>query len=586
MTRRMPQWDRRTTLGQAIIPAALLALVALVGALTWQAHRSDASQRAMAETALRDYAGFAAWQYSRDAADFVNETARNTLNTLMNQGLFRGRVDRTRLIGPERLARFGSSMACGIGSEARFAFRLDLPGGDLHLAGDDPGEPTRRAIIERFTALAPQKVSRPGTPIRLVVDTLGGVPRAIAYAVIRLDDEPLAVYGVEAAPEALLDGLRSIARNRPLLPPSLVQNRPLDSLFALEVRRADGGLLLALGDAPGSRLSASHAMHADDGALTTTVTLHAGTAGLLLIGGMPATRLPMHGLLLAASIALAGMALLQLRRGRDLARLRTRFVANVSHELRTPLAQISMFSETLLLERERSPDERQQFLSVIFREARRLSHLVESVLSFSRAEAGPRTLRPEPRDVGADVRDAVHAFAPLAESAGVDLRVSGDDEAWALVEPCSLRQVLVNLLDNAVKFGPEGQRVTVHVAHGERHVQVAVDDEGPGIPVADRRRLFEPFTQGEHVRMRTGSGAGIGLAVVAELVSAHGGHAWIEDAPGGRGARVVFTLPAVATGPRDDDWRDGEPEDATATMAGERGVAVPAGALAFHGAAK
>jgi signal transduction histidine kinase len=253
-------------------------------------------------------------------------------------------------------------------------------------------------------------------------------------------------------------------------------------------------------------------------------------------------------LLLAGSIVLAGIALLQVRRGRELARLRSRFVASVSHELRTPLAQISMFSETLLLGRERSTEEGQQFLSVIFREARRLSHLVESVLQFSRSEAatGTATLRLEERDVAVEVSDAVRAFTPLAAAAAVEVHTELTDGSIARIDAGALRQVIVNLLDNAVKFGPEHQRVTVNVGRTRDDVVIAVTDEGPGIPASERRKAFLPFVQVASSQSRTTTGAGIGLSVVADLVAAQNGRVWIESGPAGRGARVVVALPAVA----------------------------------------
>jgi signal transduction histidine kinase len=558
---------RRSSLGQAVIPVALLGLLALVGGLIYHARRVESSHRATAERALRDYAAFAAWQFSRDAGDFLAQAARVTLHPVGHLFGERG-ATAGPLPPPDVIVRFGDSTACGIGPVARFAFRIDL-GGALVLAGTAPDRATRGALVSRLTALA----AAPGDqPVRMLIDTLGGVHRAIAYGVVRgIDSRPRAVYGVEGEPATLLEHLRRLAREKPLLPPSLVRGRPLDSVLVLEVRRTDGGLLFALGSAGDYRLGASDTTPVQGARLVTTVALRPAAASLLLIGGVPSSRLPMLLLLFGASVAVAGLALVQVRRGRELARLRTQFVASVSHELRTPLAQISMFSETLLLHRERSGDERQQFLSVIFREARRLAHLVESVLRFSRAEAGGRPLRSEARDVAHDVRDAARAFSPLAAAACVELRTELADGCIALIERDALRQVLINLLDNAVKFGPDGQRVTVGVSRAGGDVVVSVTDQGPGIPPSQRRKVFEPFAQGAPPQSRAAAGAGIGLAVVAELVAAQRGRVWIEDAPGGRGTRVVVVLPAVIVGvPRAELPLD----DATESVA----VVGPAGA--------
>src|SRR5207253_6125977 len=139
----------------------------------------------------------------------------------------------------------------------------------------------------------------------------------------------------------------------------------------------------------------------------------------------------------------AGAALVQLRRARELERLRTRFVADVSHELRTPLAHIALFSETLALGRERSADERRHFATAIHRETRRLTMLVDGVLRFSRGGApnGSRGRPARARDVGAEVRDAVDAFAPLAAAEGTAIDQSLGTGAWADVGDGAVRQI-------------------------------------------------------------------------------------------------------------------------------------------------
>jgi signal transduction histidine kinase len=550
MTKTSPLNSRRSAFGQALIPLALLALVALVGGLVYHARTLEASHRATAESALRDYAALAAWQYTQRAENYVSSTAYLTMNVVHKHF---GRLDSAQpLSSPDTLVKFGDANACGLGSSARFAFRLDLPSRHLVLAkgGTPPDSAVRAAIAARFAALAGSQPLAHET-VRMFLDTVGGAPRAIAYGIVRgADSIPRAVYGVESDPSALVSYLRGIPTEKPLLPPSLVRGRPMDSLLMVQVMRADGGVLATIGSASDEKIWAKETANAQAGNLVTRVVMRPEAASLLLIGGVPSSRLNTLLLLLAGSIVLAAIALLQIRRGRELSRLRTQFVASVSHELRTPLAQISMFSETLLLGRERSSDEGREFLSIIFREARRLSHLVESVLRFSRAEAGatgadPRELRLEERDVAREVSDAVRAFSPLAAAAGVELRPELEDGVIARVEPDALRQVVLNLLDNAVKFGPQGQTVTVGVARDGSEVVISVADQGRGIPASERGHVFEPFAQIANSRSRTTTGAGIGLSVVADLVAAHGGRVWIDDNTAGRGTRVSIGLPAI-----------------------------------------
>jgi len=254
-------------------------------------------------------------------------------------------------------------------------------------------------------------------------------------------------------------------------------------------------------------------------------------------------------LLLTAGLIVT--ALVQLRRESDLARLRTDFVSGVSHELRTPLAQIRMFGETLLLGRVRSDTERRRSLEIIDQEARRLTHLVENLLHFSRSERQAHHVTPEPTWMAPLVRSVVEAFTPLAAPRRARLRTDLAEGVVAAVDAEAFRQMLLNLLDNAVKYGPEDQTVTVTLAAADAagRVRVSVDDQGPGVPPAERERVWERFWRLERDRGSAVAGTGIGLAVVRELAALHGGRAWVEDPPAGRGARFALELPAAAAPP-------------------------------------
>jgi signal transduction histidine kinase len=286
-------------------------------------------------------------------------------------------------------------------------------------------------------------------------------------------------------------------------------------------------------------------------------------------GSLNAPQPPIHGLQLAVGlrqsyaegaydsatkvIAIVGLLVLiagllliaaaQIRRETQLMRLRADFISSVSHELRTPLAQIRMFVETLLLGRTRTDVERQRSLEIIEQEARRLSHLVENVLLFSKTEGGrmPR-IAPEPTDLAADIRRAVDGFSLLSRSRSAELRTELQENVTAQVDRGALRQILVNTIDNALKYGPEGQRITVGAALFDDMARVWVDDEGPGIPEEARARVFESFYRLPRERQTAVPGSGIGLSVVRELARLHGGEVWAEEAPGG-GARIVVQFP-------------------------------------------
>jgi signal transduction histidine kinase len=200
-----------------------------------------------------------------------------------------------------------------------------------------------------------------------------------------------------------------------------------------------------------------------------------------------------------------------------------------------------MFAETLLLDRVRTPEERRRALEIIDKEARRLTNLVENLLMFSRSERGAVRAAGEPRPLAPLVREIADGFHPLLAGTEARLEASLDDAVLAPVDPDVLRQVLLNLLDNAVKYGPRGQTVRLGVERAGGAARVTVADQGPGIPAAQRRRVFERFHRLERDREQTGTG--IGLAVVRDLVEGLGGRCFVEDAEGG-GARFVVVLPA------------------------------------------
>jgi two-component system, OmpR family, sensor histidine kinase KdpD len=221
-------------------------------------------------------------------------------------------------------------------------------------------------------------------------------------------------------------------------------------------------------------------------------------------------------------------------------RLRAALFSSVSHDLRTPLASIKA-GVTSLLDADVTHDDaqRRELLQTILEETDRLNRVVGNILDLAKARAG--AMSPSKQSIAVDeiVESVVHRMGPPAR--GVRFRTVLRDEVpdiWA--DPVQLDQVLTNLLENAARFSPRGGEVTVFVTPWRGGVQVRVTDQGPGVPVAERDRVFEPFYRRDDGH-RTGSG--LGLAIARAIVLAHGGRIWIEAVPAG-GAAVVFELPA------------------------------------------
>ncbi|MDF1505115.1 HAMP domain-containing sensor histidine kinase [Roseisolibacter sp. H3M3-2] len=531
-----------------VLVALLLASFALTAVLAWQAMDAAHSHRAAAHRTLRDYAQFAALQMAFRAKEGIYSRASAMLArpTDLMGGEPQGAAARLE----EALdARHGHGCVDLMMSEkSQFLFRLDLRSRELrqvHGCGDGPPSAWLRDTIASH---ALGVFNKKWDHADLVADA-GGRRWLFAYAV-RYDDwdKPVAAFGFGApfrdfAYPVFVDAMRYHAA----LPPSLVGTTPNDSLFSIVVTDDVGRELFRSRTQYASSFTAQYRLD-KFGGIAVNLTLRPDVADRLVIGGLPQARLPQLLALLALTGALVVVAILQIRREYALARLREDFVSNISHELRTPLAQVRMFAETLLLGRVRSESEGRRSLEIIDQEARRLTHLVENVLQFSRSERRATRLSPEPTRLAEEVGDTLEAFAPIAQARGVTLAADLAPDVHASVDRAALRQALLNLLDNAVKYGPAGQTVRVGVRAAGPYAHLWVEDEGPGIAPRDRERVWLPFFRLERDVGSAVAGSGIGLAVVRDLVTLHGGRVRVEEARGG-GARLLLELPALAAPP-------------------------------------
>ncbi len=446
------------------------------------------------------------------------------------------------LPSPAKLAVGLDSAAANFLKRARYSFRYDLATRRLETAGGAPSPAARAWLLDTLPRHV-HAVYDPKERLAAIVRTVDGAARAIVYTVAKdKSGGPGAVVGVDGDPAAFGTVYTLGEEKFPLLPRPLTGGVIYDSLGSAIVTDADGIELYRSPVQYEPTFAARDSVEAMWGSMPVHVSLRPDIAPKLLIGGMPRDQRPRLLILLALTAGLVAVALQQLRREYELARLRADFVSGVSHELRTPLAQIRMFSETLLLGRIRSEEERERSLEIIDQEARRLTHLVENLLHFSRSERRLTRLSPTPAPLAPLLTEAAEAFTPLAAARGVKLCTELTDGVVAPVDADALRQMLLNLLDNAVKYGPAGQTVTLGLTLADGRALVSVDDQGPGIPAADRERIWDRFWRLERDRGSAVAGTGIGLSVVRELVALHGGRAWAEDAPQS-GGRFVIELP-------------------------------------------
>ena len=222
-------------------------------------------------------------------------------------------------------------------------------------------------------------------------------------------------------------------------------------------------------------------------------------------------------------------------------KMQAEFISQLSHELRTPLTVINGWSETLLADENMDADTRQG-MKIISSEAKRLTEMVMELLDFTRMQDGRMTLTVEPTDIRAEFEDTVYMYGSRLAQDGIQLNYLDNDEDIPEIpcDPKRLRQVFLNILDNAAKHGGEGKRIDASMHYEDDAVVVRIRDYGPGIPEDEIPLVKKKFYKGSS----KARGTGIGLAVCDEIVEMHGGTLTLENAQGG-GTLVTVTLPAA-----------------------------------------
>jgi signal transduction histidine kinase len=538
--RRLLQASRR---GENLVAAAFAVAVILLALGAWAVWRSGDRHRRLADEALQDQASYMAGMVAVHVQTQAQLTAR-TLLRAWNETLASGapwpatdsihRRAREEAIGPDLIDIVPT----------RF------------FAGDDRGwrttEATPRSTDPVLAALA--RRARDSLPaqgdfrMRAIPD---GRDTSLVFVMASANPRPgLRWYGFEIPigefrSKIVQPRIAAMAYSFKWLRDSLGQKRSTaDSLppLAISLQSSDHKLLYSTPVTPHSPWIGSRLI---GGGLASMVTLSVEPAAvpILMQGGYPTN--PVTPVL--ATFALSVMVLLLAARlaWRTLAlsRQRDEFTSSMSHELRTPLTNIQLFAETLLLDRARTPDEQRGALETITRETRRLVHMVENVLALSRVGRPAVVLVRRPERVDQLIRDVLASFDPLLRSHDISVELTYEGSETADVDGDAVRRILLNLLDNAVRYGPEGQTLRITAVNRHSSLELTVEDEGPGVPANDRERVWQPFERGSTT---VDTGTGIGLAVVRQLVQLHGGDARIAD--GRRGARFVVTLP----GPQHD----------------------------------
>ncbi len=546
----------------------LMASIGLTAIAAFDAQRAVRGQNAVVNRAVREFSSFAAWSYSEHLTQQLSGSAVEVVGAVNHGGNMHTNPhvpDANELIhylpndlecdchrtraGPSPAAFFGFKLGTSdVGvAENRYSVPTEgwraLPMPDTHMTRDmmvmDRHDPADRWIADTLNYRA-RSVKRDEHGYGILLARHEGRTVPITFTLMPTEWGDTMVYGVEYTPDAFKGVLADVLDGKGLLPATFTKGARNRDVVAIRVVDPTGGIVYESVPGVNSPAFTELTLPPEYGALKLHVMIRPEQASNLIIGGVPRSKLPFLLGLLALAAIMSFVSVVQIRRETEIAGMRADFVSSISHELRTPLAQIKLYIETLRTGRASTPEQRDWSLSHIDRETTRLGNLVENVLRFSRLGRADSAAS-HSVDLADEVEKIVDEFRPLAASRKASIEVNIADRPLVRIKSENIRHVVVNLLDNAVKYGPVGQTVAVDVRMTGDHAQVAVSDEGSGVPAGDRDSIWRPFARAKTATDAAGSG--IGLTIVRDVVAQNGGKAWVESASGG-GARFVISVPA------------------------------------------
>ena len=516
-------------------------LTAVLGYEAWDAGRSSVQ---LAEEIVHDQALFAASNFAIEARGEVRfELLEDGMEVIESSAGRRG----NRPLTLDRLREAARARRWDAMDHASLFFRLDPGEDEISVAGEADSAQVAWAVGE-----AREQSRR--NPDDFDVRTLfaSGGNSVIVHRLSYEGRGEYTLYGMILSPEAFGPALERAFHEEPLLPEAFSGGRANEDIFVARVRGPYGNVIYESSGDPYGGVPVLQDLDESFGGMVLELGVRAEAIDQLVSGGVPQSRMPYIVALLVLTSGLLVTAVWQLRREAELAGLREDFVSSVSHQLRTPLTQIRMFGETLMLGRVRNEAERSRATEIIVDEANRLTHQVENVLLFSRGERGALNLNPVEADLGALVESVAESFEPLVLAADVTLERRIETGIVCVTDVEATRQAVLNLLDNAVKYGPTGQAVEIGVQRtaGAQNssATIWVEDEGPGIPPGQQDRVWDAYVRLDRDRASATAGSGIGLAVAREVIEAQGGRVRVEAGrrAADTGARFAIELPLAS----------------------------------------
>ncbi len=514
-----------------LLVAGSLFMMLILG---WQAYHSVHQQRIVAEKVLVEYAQLAADEFARRImADIGYRGYFRTLND-WRSSLEESKYNLVQL--KKTLAKRDCKKEKNNNLAKNYFFYVS---DNQEFFNSNCGSLEQvdfiQLLIEKFdTKQLTEK------PFAFIHTQLNQIPITLIVAKIKQG-----LYGFAVNRQQLIHKLTISLNKAPILPRVLADGKATNQMLTVNMQDHLGNSLVGTPFPYKQSLVATKALKGEYSGIFRDhiihVAINADSTEQLIIGGLPDNNLTAVISTMVATFMVFIISLLQLKKEQRLNQLRKNFVAEVSHELRTPLTQIRMFSEMLLQGKTRNSQEKNKYLSIIHRESLRLNNLIENVLKYSETQA-QRPIQLDSQDLAPIISNIINDFLPIAKEKNVILKV--DIESCHIpIEIHALKQIILNLLDNAVKYGPEKQTISIQAKKTDHKYRLSITDQGAGIPANRQQQIWQAYYRlpGEHEAAIAGTG--IGLYLVKQLAHQMKAKIWVKNqAEGGSQFILEWTL--------------------------------------------
>lgn len=481
--------------------------------LGWQSYRSISQQRQLVQKVLLEYTQLAIEEYSRRImSDIGYQQYFKHLEQWQNKLL------KVTTSTPMELFE---RITCDADNKGQLGLFYLLKKPSIDIAEKSLIQPQKCATKENYQEILnilaqfdmTQLADKPFTVLHQ-----GTVDKPISLVLTKYKE---GFFGFVVNRKYLVNALKESFNRAPLLPVVLANGLATNQMLALTISDHKGVVLFNNQQAAVPMESASKLLGEEYNGLFNqhkiTAYIKKENAGQLIIGGLPDNNIMIILLTMLVALSVFTVSLQLLKKEKKLNQLRENFVAEVSHELRTPLTQIKMFAEMLQRGRTRNSAETKEYTNIIYRESLRLQYLIDNILKYSENDLSSKS-QLQRQNIAPIITQAVREFTPIAQQKDVSFELSVKPYELALNHQILFR-IILNLLDNAIKYGPNKQTVTIHAAATTKGYNLIISDQGPGIPKHQREKIWQAYYRLPGENEAAISGTGIGLYLVKQLIS-------------------------------------------------------------------